>query len=100
MKDNPAVEGAARAALEEARVSCERLRILLDDKEAQQAARLALRHAYAVLKRAQTGKDPRADQFSDEPNVRLRKQLTLLYSGVRSELGMAHPDAVYEDPDD
>lgn len=98
LHDDATAEKALNAAMEEARVGCERLRILLSDKTAQQAARLALRHAYAVRKAAETGTDPRADEYpGKKPNVRLREELTRLYVGVRTELGVAHPEDVFED---
>lgn len=88
---------ALNAAMADARVGCERLRILLSDSASQRAARLALRHAYAVCKVAETGIDPRASQYPDkQPHVRLREELTRLYVGVRTELGVAHPEDVFE----
>jgi hypothetical protein len=80
-------------AFEEARIGCERLRILIISRTTQRAARLALRHAYAVWKLAETGVDPRAAIYPDEtPHQRLRKELTVLYVGVRQELGVPNPE--------
>jgi hypothetical protein len=95
------VETAIRAGMDEARAGCERLRILLTEMETQRAARLALRHAYAIWKTAETGVDPRAAQYPDKnPHVRLREELTHLYVGVRRELGVSQPENVFVDLDD
>lgn len=84
--------------LDEARAGCERLRILVSDMETQRAARMALRHAYSVWKAAETGTDPRAAEYPDKkPRERLREELTRLYIGVRRELGVSHPEDVFED---
>lgn len=48
LTDNPENQARIRLQLEEARVECERLRLLIDSRETQQAARLALRHLWAV----------------------------------------------------
>lgn len=98
--DEPLLRALA-AALDEARAGCERLRILVSDSDTQRAARLALRHAYAVWKVAETGLDPRAAQYpGEDPHARLRTELTRLYVGVRRELGVAQPDDVFHDLDD
>lgn len=96
--DNKGADDAAFKALEDARVSGERLRLLSSDKRTQKAARLAIRHVYAVIRQAQTGIDPRADEFPGRgPHKRLREELTTLYIGVRRELGISNPEAVFED---
>lgn len=98
LSQDPTADSAIRTALEDARVGCERLRILLNHREHQKAARLVLRHAYAVWKQAETGIDPRAEEYPNhEPHERLRKQLTALYVGVRQELGLTSPGDVFED---
>jgi len=82
-------------------VGCEQLRLLLDDKSTQRAARLALRHAYAVWVTAQSGVDPReAESKGKRPEKRLREELTKLYVGVRTELGVEHPTDVFEELED
>jgi hypothetical protein len=101
LNHDTAAKKALLSALEEARVGCERLRILLSDKATQQAARMVLRHTYAVWKLAEDGADPRAAEYpGKEPEVRLREELTHLYVGVRRELGLANPEDVFEDLDD
>ena len=101
LKRDAAAERAGLAALEEARVGCEQLRLLLDDKSTQRAARLALRHAYAVWMTAQHGVDPReAESKGKKPEKRLREELTKLYVGVRTELGVEHPADVFEELED
>ena len=47
----------------QARSEYETLRLLLESKATQQAGRMALRHAWALWKEAETGIDPRAYQF-------------------------------------
>ena len=95
------VDGAIVEAIGASRVECERLRLLLDGKESQQAARLALRHIYAVWKLARDGVDPRRDRYpGSSPQDRLRSALTQLYVGVRAETGSKHPADVFEDLDD
>jgi hypothetical protein len=61
---------------------------------------LALRHAYAAWKLVETGKDPRAAEYPGvAPDKRLRDELTRLYVGVRTELGVPNPDDVFEELD-
>jgi alkylation response protein AidB-like acyl-CoA dehydrogenase len=96
--DQPEAKKRVHAQLEEARVECERLRLLADSSETQKAARMALRHLWAVWHLAEHGTDPRADQFPDaRPWKRLRTELTALYVGVRRETGSSHPEDVFEE---
>jgi alkylation response protein AidB-like acyl-CoA dehydrogenase len=98
--DQPGAKERVRAQLEEARVECERLRLLADSRETQKAARMALRHLWAVWHLAERGTDPRAHQFPDAtPWKRLRTELTALYVGVRRETGSSHPEDVFEELD-
>ena len=88
-------------AIGDARVECERLRLLLESKQTQEAARMALRHIYAVVKEAESGVDPRAAQYpGTTPHSRLRQSLTDLYVGVRRETGARNPEDVFEDAPD
>ncbi|WP_426503864.1 hypothetical protein ACPPVO_40445 [Dactylosporangium sp. McL0621] len=98
---DPANRERARLQLEEIRVECERLRLLLDDRTTQRAARLALRHVYAVWQLAAEGVDLRAEQYPGQaPNERLRAALTDLYVGVRRETGSRAPEAVFAELED
>jgi hypothetical protein len=101
LSERPEEQVRVRGSLEDSRVECERLRLLVDDKQTQRAARLALRHLYAVWHLAERGSDPRADQYPDEsPDTRLRRELTALYVGVRRETGSPSPDEVFEELED
>lgn len=100
LKDNPENQARIHLQLEEARVECERLRLLIDSKETQEAARWALRHLWAVWHLAERGSDPRASKFPDQkPHERLRKELTKVCIGVRRETGSRRPEDVFEDLD-
>jgi hypothetical protein len=95
---DPSAGAAIRLSMDEARAGCERLRILVSSSDTQRAARMALRHTYAIWKLAETGSDPRAAQYPEKlPAQRLREELTKLYRGVRRELGVLQPDDVFED---
>lgn len=98
---DPAVDASIVEAMDRARVECERLRLLLESKETQKAARQAQRHAYAVWLLARDGVDPRADQYPGQsPGQRLRASLTQVYIGVRRETGSAAPQDVFESLDE
>lgn len=98
---NPGDSAAIQAAMEEARVGCERLRLLASDRATQRAARLTLRHAYAVWRLAETGTDPRLSEYPETPpHARLRQSLSDLYVGVRKELAVEHPEDVFEELED
>jgi hypothetical protein len=87
------------ASMEDARVECERLRLLIDASDTQRAARMVVRHLYAVWKLGLDGVDPRAERYPDDPpHARLRRELTILYVGVRRETGSSTPEDVFEDP--
>lgn len=93
-----ALDKAGDETFDEARIECERLRLLLESKDAQEAARLALRHVYAVWVLARDGVDPRKDEYPGQsPHKRLRQELTRLYREVRAETGASLPDNVFED---
>ena len=94
------VSAKLEEALDHARVACERLRLLVRAPNVQKAARLALRHAYAVWKEAADGVDPRSIEYPGVgPNARLRNALTELYVGVRRETGMPAPEDVFVELD-
>jgi hypothetical protein len=100
VKTNPGVDDAISDALDQARVECERLRLLLRSTDTQMAARLALRHVYAVWKYEKDGVDPRANDYPGQgPYQRLRAALTKLYVGVREETGAEAPQDVFEELD-
>lgn len=101
LKDDPAARSSLLSALDDARVDCERLRLLVSEKGTQEAARLSLRHAYAVWKLAETGVDPRSAEYPGRsPHKRLRDELTRLYVGVRTELNVPQPEDVFAELDD
>jgi hypothetical protein len=91
-----------RASEEEARIGFERLRLVSGTKATQENARLALRHIYAVWRKAETGKDPRADdpdpEYRGEPRDRFNRRLDGLYVAVREELDVPDPENVYPEP--
>jgi hypothetical protein len=97
LADDEANRTKIRQQLEEARVECERLRLLIDSRDTQAAARLAQRHLWAVWHLAERGSDPRADEYPDTtPYSRLRSSLTDLYIGVRRETGSKRPEDVFQ----
>ena len=94
--DGPGNRARVQTAIEDARVECERLRLLLESKQTQEAARMAVRHIYAVWSLADKGADPRADEYpGTSPSSRLRESLTAVYIGVRRETGSRHPEQVF-----
>jgi hypothetical protein len=100
LNGQPENQQRVRLQMEEARVECERLRLLVEAKETQRAARMAIRHLWAVWHLATKGTNPRADEYPGvEPYQRLREALTQLYVGVRRETGSLHPTDVFEDLD-
>ncbi len=84
----------------QARSEYETLRLLLDSEATQRAGRMALRHAWALWKQAETGVDPRASEYSDPPWARYHRELRGLLVGVRRELGLTDPEAVFVEPID
>ena len=101
LSSDPAARSVISSGMDEARAGCERLRILVNDSATQHSARMALRHAFAIWKLAETGNDPRAGQYPGKnPHTRLREELTKLYVGVRRELGVKSPEDVFEELDD
>jgi hypothetical protein len=82
----------------EARAKYETLRLVLDSKETQESGRMALRHAWAMWQQAVTGVDPRAGEYDDDPWHRYHHELRNLLVGVRRELGLRHPEDVFEEP--
>ncbi|MGL5808873.1 MAG: hypothetical protein ACRCYQ_02890 [Nocardioides sp.] len=98
--EEPSVDAAIVEAMDRARIECERLRLLLESRDTQEAARLALRHAHAVWRHARDGVDPHADRYpGEDPLRRLRAALTRLYVGVRTETGSAAPTEVFDELD-
>jgi hypothetical protein len=99
LNERPEVKQQVRIHLDDARVEVERLRLLIESRATQEAARMALRHLWAVWHLAEHGTDPRANEFPDEtPRFRLRKALIELYIGVRREIGSKYPQDVFADP--
>lgn len=97
---DPQIDAKIEEAVDRARVGCERLRLLVQSRNTQKAAREALRHVYAVWKEARDGSDPRAADYPGmSPSRRLRGALTTLYVGVRRETGMPTPEDVFVDLD-
>ncbi len=92
------LETRMRSAHEETRVGFERLRLLTTSMEAQEAARYSLRHAVGLWLLVQ-GKGPRPDEKERGPLVELDDRLRDLYAAVRRELGVAHPERVFREPD-
>jgi len=98
--ERPEAKGEVHVYMNDARADCERLRLLIEAKETQEAARMAVRHLYAIWKRAITGVDPRAADYpGTTPSSRLRASLTQLYIGVRKETGSDNPEDVFEEPE-
>jgi alkylation response protein AidB-like acyl-CoA dehydrogenase len=98
--EGPGAKQRVRAQLEEARAECERLRLLIDASDTPRAARMVLRHLWAVWHLAERGTDPRAEEFpGTTPWSRLRSELTALYIGVRREIGSRHPEDVFRELD-
>ncbi len=87
-----------RSAHEEARVGFERLRLITTSMEAQEAARYSLRHALGLCLLVE-GKQPRPDELERGPLVELDERLRDLYVAVRRELGVAHAESVFREPD-
>jgi hypothetical protein len=99
--ERPEAKAEVNVHMNDARADCERLRLLIEAKEAQEAARMVVRHLYAIWKHADTGVDPRAAQYpGTTPSSRLRGSLTQLYIGVRREIGSDNPKDVFEEPED
>ncbi|HEU4722745.1 MAG TPA: hypothetical protein VFS59_15410, partial [Gemmatimonadaceae bacterium] len=83
--DLPTLTGAKRnerlarisSVHEQAQVACEQLRLLSRSVEAQRAGRFALRHAWAIWRLAETGRDPRGHTHppTDTPRVRFNREL-------------------------
>lgn len=92
------LQGRMRSAHEDARVGFERLRLITTSVEAQEAARYALRHALGLWRLVE-GQEPRPDERARGPLVELDDRLTDLYEAVRRELGVAHPDRVFREPE-
>ncbi len=59
---------------------------------------MALREIWAVWKQADTGVDPRAVEFTEDPWTRYHTQLRMLLIGVRRELGLKKPEDVFLEP--
>ena len=98
--ERPEAKDEVHVHMNDARADCERLRLLVEAKETQEAARMVVRHLYAVWKRAHTGVDPRAAEYpGTTPSSRLRASLTQLYIGVRGETGSDNPKDVFEEPE-
>jgi hypothetical protein len=84
----------------EARARYETLR-LLGSRETQRAGRMALRHAWAMWRQAETGDDPRSDEYrGDPPWRRYHRELLALLISIRRDLGLPDPDDVFAEPDD
>ena len=58
-----------------------------------------MRHVYAVWKLAETGTDPRADQYSEPPFERYHDALRRFLIGLREELGVPNPTDVLVEPE-
>jgi non-ribosomal peptide synthetase component F len=82
----------------QARGQYETLRLLLTQESTQRAARLVLRHSWAMWRQAETGEDPRGHEYSEDPWTRYHRELRQLLIGVRTELGIENASDVYAEP--
>ncbi|MEV5570618.1 hypothetical protein AB0L06_11245 [Spirillospora sp. NPDC052269] len=67
---------------------------LLGTKDLQVAARLMLRHAYAVRLEARGEKDPRADEYSKNPYERLVDAVQRFRIEARKQLRVESPEEI------
>jgi hypothetical protein len=83
-----------------ARVSNEQVRLLSNSLEVQRKARLAMRHAYAVMLTAGGLPDPRASEYpqGSRPYKRFELAFHEFLVESRRELGLANPDDVFAEP--
>lgn len=72
---------------------------LLADKGLQTAVRTVVRHAYAVREVAEGRPDPRAGQYTGQPDERLKAALRDCRRATRVQLRVAHPDDLAEELD-
>ena len=93
----PELMNSMRDTHREARVLYERLRLTAVSQDVQKAGRHALRYAYGLLRQAE-GKALREDEQQRGPLIMLDESLMSLYAAVRREIGMPHPDDVYQEP--
>ena len=92
-----------RAALDdirdETRVSTELVRLLANSIALQEAARLALRHVYAVSEVSHGRPDPRAEEYHQvRPYARFRDEFKKFLIESRRELGLENPEDVFALP--
>jgi len=87
-----------RDAEAEARIQYERLRLVLESKAAQAAARHAVRYAYG-LRRQSEGRGLRDDEKERGPLVLLHEWMMRLYVEVRRETGIPHPEDMFYEPE-
>jgi hypothetical protein len=94
--DSADLEARIRGLYEDAWGNFERVRLLSNSATTQKAGRYAIRHAWAVWQIAATGKDPRGEEYPNDPPLdRFNRALHDLHIESRRELGMKQPDAVF-----
>jgi hypothetical protein len=100
--EDPQRRDAALARLPELQVQArgqyESLRLLLTSEQTQRAARMVLRHSWGMWRQAETGVDPRAQEYHEDPATRYHAELRALLVGVREELGIENAAEVYAEP--
>jgi hypothetical protein len=90
---------SAREALWAAQVGYERLRLVTQSLEAQEAGRRALRHAIG-LQRLSEGRTVRDDEKAEGPMMLMQRSLIRLYTEIRLETGVPNAGDVYREPDE
>lgn len=83
-----------------ARVSLEQVRLLSNAEAVQKQARLAVRHAYAVMETAAGRPGPRAADYPNGPKASQRFNTAFREFLVESrrELGLSNPEDVFPEP--
>lgn len=87
-----------REAHGDCQVSYQRFRLLTDSLKAQEAARFAIRHAWSLILRCE-GRPPRAEEGERGALALLYDSLSVVVVEVRRELGLADPEAVFDEPE-
>lgn len=82
----------------EARICYERLRLMAESREVQEAGRHVLRHAFGLLREAES-LPPRQDELERGPRLLLNDWLMKFYVAVRREIGIPHPENIYQEPE-
>jgi hypothetical protein len=95
-KDSIRLE-AMHEANREVREHFELLRLVATSYDVQEAARLVTRYTFGLVRQAE-GKPPRDDEKDPGLLVVLHDWLMKLRIAVRREIGIPHPDSMYDAP--